>query len=250
MAFRLHPPNPCGAESSNTPRPVVPDSVPESALDLFYRRPILNSPYVCPRSSLGVRQRQSADQSHSRVASAVLVRLALFLLRGRPATSSWRSFPMMSPRPTRPLISNTTSPSSSTAVRRAVDRWRTLPEREWRVTAETARLLRHWRYHRFTDIRPFFSQVEAVETIIWLTDVHPRVLKLATWVRLGPFSNWPTPVAAGASKLPRPSTQGRILIEVEPQPKRFHGTRWLTATLDCAVDRAYAARAAVAAMEP
>ena len=40
-------------------------------------------------------------------------------------------------------------------VRQRVDRWRELPdEGAWRVTPETARLLRHWRSHRFGDIRP------------------------------------------------------------------------------------------------
>ena len=60
-------------------------------------------------------------------------------------------------------------------VREQVDRWRKLPESQWRVTPETARLLRHWRHHRFSGIRPFFCQVEAVETAIWLTEVAPQV---------------------------------------------------------------------------
>ena len=57
-------------------------------------------------------------------------------------------------------------------VRQRVDRWRELPHpNSWQVTPETARLLKHWRSHRFGDIRPFFCQVEAVETAIWLTEV-------------------------------------------------------------------------------
>jgi len=59
------------------------------------------------------------------------------------------------------------------SIRRQVDRWRALPEAQWRVTPETARLLRHWRRHEFSGIRPFFCQVEAVETAIWLTEVAP-----------------------------------------------------------------------------
>ena len=43
-----------------------------------------------------------------------------------------------------------------------------------RVTPETARLLRHWRHHRFTGVRPFFCQIEAVETAIWLAEVAPH----------------------------------------------------------------------------
>ena len=59
-------------------------------------------------------------------------------------------------------------------VRQFVDEWRMLPPSDWGVTPETARLLRHWRYHQFEGIRPFFCQVEAAETAIWLTEVAPR----------------------------------------------------------------------------
>ena len=61
------------------------------------------------------------------------------------------------------------------SVRREVDDWRRRPDPgQWRVTPETARLLQHWRHHRFGDLRPFFCQVEAVETVIWLSEVAPR----------------------------------------------------------------------------
>ena len=61
-------------------------------------------------------------------------------------------------------------------IRQRVDRWRKLPDwNSWKVTPETARLLQHWRSHRFGDIRPFFCQVEAVETAIWLTEVAPTL---------------------------------------------------------------------------
>ena len=57
-------------------------------------------------------------------------------------------------------------------VRQAVDTWRSLPNaNQWQVTPETARLLKHWRHHEFSGLRPFFCQVEAVETLIWLTEV-------------------------------------------------------------------------------
>ena len=60
-------------------------------------------------------------------------------------------------------------------VRQNVDRWRTLPNpAQWQVSPETARLLQHWRHHPFGSIRPFFCQVEAVETAIWLTEVAPH----------------------------------------------------------------------------
>jgi type III restriction enzyme len=60
-------------------------------------------------------------------------------------------------------------------VRGYVEAWRALPNAgQWQVTPETARLLQHWRSHAFTDARPFFCQVEAVETAIWLTEVAPQ----------------------------------------------------------------------------
>ena len=61
-------------------------------------------------------------------------------------------------------------------VRLHVDQWRNLPNsNQWQVTPETAKLLQHWRHHQFNGIRPFFCQVEAMETVIWLTEVAPRI---------------------------------------------------------------------------
>nr|WP_276082641.1 DEAD/DEAH box helicase family protein [Xanthomonas hortorum] len=63
------------------------------------------------------------------------------------------------------------------SVRREVDAWRLLPPAQWRVTPETARLLEHWRNHKFAGVRPFFCQIEAAETAIWLTEVAPQLGK-------------------------------------------------------------------------
>ena len=61
------------------------------------------------------------------------------------------------------------------SLRRQVDEWRLIPNPDrWQVTPETARLLRHWRSHRFAEYRPFFCQIEAMETLIWLTEVAPN----------------------------------------------------------------------------
>lgn len=61
-------------------------------------------------------------------------------------------------------------------VRQQVEQWRKLPNPEdWRVNPETARLLQHWRTHEFQGVRPFFCQIEAVETAIWLTEVAPKL---------------------------------------------------------------------------
>src|SRR3954471_1934012 len=60
-------------------------------------------------------------------------------------------------------------------IRRYVEDWRKLPNPDqWQVTPETARLLRYWRQHDFESFRPFFCNIEAVETVIWLTEVAPK----------------------------------------------------------------------------
>ena len=56
-------------------------------------------------------------------------------------------------------------------IRLHVGEWRRSNPAAWGVTPTTARLLNYWRSHPFQAVRPFFCQVEAVETIIWLTEV-------------------------------------------------------------------------------
>jgi type III restriction enzyme len=60
-------------------------------------------------------------------------------------------------------------------IRQHIASWRELSNpADWSVTPATAQLLRHWRHHNFQSVRPFFCQVEAVETAIWLTEVARR----------------------------------------------------------------------------
>src|SRR5689334_7783083 len=45
-------------------------------------------------------------------------------------------------------------------IRQFVDQWRKLPNPDqWQVTPETARLLQHWRSYNFQSIKPFFCQI-------------------------------------------------------------------------------------------
>jgi type III restriction enzyme len=55
-------------------------------------------------------------------------------------------------------------------IRNYVSAWRKSPA-AWGVTPATARLLSHWHNHSYQGAKPFFCQIEAVETIIWLTEV-------------------------------------------------------------------------------
>lgn len=59
-------------------------------------------------------------------------------------------------------------------VRPEVSKWRVLPSSQWKVTPETERLLRWWRDTEVREYPFFFCQLEAVETIIWLTEVAPK----------------------------------------------------------------------------
>ena len=63
--------------------------------------------------------------------------------------------------------------SAINELRYIVAEWRKQDPRHWKVTPETARLLQHWRHHKFNGYRPFFCQIEAVETAVWLTEVAP-----------------------------------------------------------------------------
>ena len=68
-------------------------------------------------------------------------------------------------------------------IREEITKWRMIPNpSHWGVTPETARLLQHWRHHNFSGVRPFFCQVEAVETAIWLTEVAPNAGKFGATV--------------------------------------------------------------------
>jgi type III restriction enzyme len=60
------------------------------------------------------------------------------------------------------------------AIRLQLEKWKNLPKERWNVTPQTARLLEHWRHYNFNGLRPFFCQIEAAETLIYLTEAAPH----------------------------------------------------------------------------
>ncbi len=57
-------------------------------------------------------------------------------------------------------------------IRGHIQTWRDLKNpADWNVTPATSRLLTHWRTYNFQNQQPFFCQIEAAETLIWLTEV-------------------------------------------------------------------------------
>jgi type III restriction enzyme len=141
----------------------------------FFEQPILNSPYESP-----ARHWELDDQGQPTQRIIESRRTAQFITpipkprKRRGATEQQRivfdegaglSTVQQEYDPT-PLINE---------LRFRVNQWRDLQNPgSWGVTPETARLLQHWRHHSFAGVRPFFCQVEAVETVIWLTEVAPN----------------------------------------------------------------------------
>jgi type III restriction enzyme len=141
----------------------------------FFERPILNSPYEYPNrhweldkegqpTQRIIEQRRRAEfitpipKPKKRKGGAA--QQAMVFDEGLGLSTEGQAYD-----PT-PIINE---------LRAQVDQWRALPQGSWQVTPETARLLQHWRHHPFNSIRPFFCQIEAVETAIWLTEVAPQI---------------------------------------------------------------------------
>ncbi|HMR31508.1 MAG TPA: DEAD/DEAH box helicase family protein [Geminicoccaceae bacterium] len=141
--------------------------------DDFFTRPILNSPYAYPG------RHWELDEAGQPVNRIVPARRRSELITPVPKPKKQRrgkaqaelelgagdglSTAEQEYNPT-PIINE---------IRDYVGQWRGLPASQWQVTPETARLLQHWRHHAFGDRRPFFCQIEAVETAIWLAEVAP-----------------------------------------------------------------------------
>jgi type III restriction enzyme len=142
----------------------------------FFDHPILNSPYECPQKHWEL---DTHGQPTQRIMDAR--RRADFITpipkpkkrRGNVAAQQSLVFNEGLGLSTKEQQYDPTSIINE--VRGHVDQWRAWPNpSQWQVTPETARLLQHWRHHKFSGVRPFFCQVEAVETAIWLTEVAPH----------------------------------------------------------------------------
>ncbi|MGL5036027.1 MAG: hypothetical protein ACRC6M_19755, partial [Microcystaceae cyanobacterium] len=136
--------------------------------NLFFEKPILNSPYHHPT--------QHWELDHNGVPSQNIIS------KRRPA-----NFITPIPRPRKQkAIQQTLEVFESNAkngelslfinsIRVKIEQWRNLPDRNnWGVTPITKDLLTYWRHHPFSYYRPFFCQLEAVETAIWLAEVAPK----------------------------------------------------------------------------
>ena len=146
--------------------------------DAFFEQPILNSPYDCPSRhwELDATGQPTQQIANSRRRADFITPIPKPRKRkGGAGDQASLTFDEGKGLSTEEQAYDHTAIIN--AVRHEVDLWRKLPQSQWRVTPETARLLEHWRNHRFAGIRPFFCQVEAAETAIWLTEVAPQIGK-------------------------------------------------------------------------
>jgi type III restriction enzyme len=150
--------------------------------DLFFEKPILNSPYEIPIRHWELDS--SGQPTQQIIPSRRLAEFTVPIPKARGVAQQTLNLEDADDISTE---SQRYEIARINAVRKQVDDWRMLPKNLWKVTPETARLLDHWRNHKFASIRPFFCQVEAVETLIWLTEVAPQLGKLGEQI-LGELS--------------------------------------------------------------
>lgn len=145
----------------------------------FFETPILNSPYAYPARHWELDEDgQPTNRILDRRRPADFITLVPKPKKRRAAAAMQAAFAFDDGFTTTDKGgAQTYNPTDFIqGVRQQVDLWRALPNpADWKVTPETARLLQHWRTHPFQSIRPFFCQIEAVETAIWLTEVAPQL---------------------------------------------------------------------------
>ncbi len=140
----------------------------------FFEHPILNSPYECPM------RHWELDDSGQPTQRIIESRRGAKFVTPIPKPKKRKGMAEQSEMTLNEGLGLSTTDqnydltSRINEVRGYVETWRNLQPSQWQVTPETARLLQHWRHHQFSGVRPFFCQVEAVETAIWLTEVAPK----------------------------------------------------------------------------
>lgn len=142
--------------------------------DMFFDHPILNSPYECP-----TRHWELDEQGQPTQRIVENRRRAEFITPipkpKKRKKGGQQDFVFDEGKGLSTQEQQYDPTSIINKVRGQVEIWRNWPKpSDWQVTPETARLLQHWRDPKFPGLRPFFCQVEAVETAIWLAEVAPQ----------------------------------------------------------------------------
>ena len=145
----------------------------------FFERPILNSPYDYPAQYWELDEHGQPTQRiiESRRRAEFITPIPKPRKRTAKASQAELVFDEGKGLSTEKQQYDPTS-AVINELRFHVDQWRNFSNpNDWKVTPDTQRLLQHWRHHKFSDVRPFFCQIEAVETAVWLTEVAPQLGK-------------------------------------------------------------------------
>ncbi len=145
-------------------------------VETFYKKPILNSPYAEPKRYHALDedgQPTDLPPKDGRRRSELITPVPKPRKQKRKKTNTKQSTLDLYENDGISTEEQEYNPTPIiNEIRSLVGSWRNLPSpNDWGVTPSTARLLQHWRHHDYQAIRPFFCQVEAIETIIWLTEV-------------------------------------------------------------------------------
>lgn len=142
----------------------------------FFERPILNSPYSRPERHWELDAEGQPTQKTIETRRKAQFITPIPKARKRKASSEQVQMVLDEGKGISTAEQQYDPTSIINELRHQVEQWRNLPNPStWRVTPETQHLLQHWRHHDFSGVRPFFCQVEAVETAIWLTEVAPHL---------------------------------------------------------------------------
>ena len=148
---------------------------PESEASGFFQSPILNSPYEIPARHWELEENGQPTQNIVETRRSVKYASPIPKPRKQKGKAKQTSLAFGDPDGISTEAQRYDPTPVITELRFQVAQWRKWPNpANWQVTPETARLLQHWRSHPFSTVRPFFCQVEAVETAIWLTEVAPQ----------------------------------------------------------------------------
>ena len=146
--------------------------------DQFFEKPILNSPYEYPGQHWELdKDGQPTNQliAHRRPSDKYLAFVPKPKKRRQTQEEVQQTLALFDTEGISDEAQGYDLSLFINSIRNRVKAWQQLPDpASWKVTPETARLLQHWRSYDFQGIRPFFCQVEAVETAIWLAEVAPQ----------------------------------------------------------------------------
>lgn len=120
--------------------------------------PVLNNPYDAPREHWELDKRGRATGT---------------LVKGRRASAPYPTVPVAGGKPRQPTEAENRMHGRINLIRKCVDAWRRAGYPG--ISPAIARLLRYWKSDEQSGMRPFFCQVDAIETLVWLCDATPSV---------------------------------------------------------------------------